>query len=126
VVHTESILEQRLPKALVSICCMLLRIEPLNRERAQAGLAHGDVPKAGGRSLTESLTLVLSDDDERVATWRQLAPDWQDLWLRWDGQRGERKDKGQAGVDEAERLAFVRFLVAQVYNVLCFLAQPNY
>lgn len=86
----------------------------------------------GGRALTykeqnpRNFTQVLSGDDERVATWRQLAPNWQDLWLRWDGQRGERKDEGQAGVDEAERLAFVRSLVAQVCNIRCVLAQPNY
>lgn len=56
----------------------------------------------------------MSGDDERVATWRQLAPNWRDLWLHWDGQQGERKGEGQARVDEAERLAFVRSLVAQV------------
>ncbi len=57
---------------------------------------------------------VSSSDEDRVATWRQLAPEWQDTWLRWDAQQSERKDEGQAGVGEAERLAFIRSLVAKV------------
>ena len=56
---------------------------------------------------------VLSSDEERVATWRLLAQSWQDTWLRWDSQRDRGESKSQAEVDEEQRMAFVRSLVAQ-------------
>ena len=56
---------------------------------------------------------VLSSDEERVATWRQLAQSWQDTWLQWDSQQDSGKSKSQAEVDEEQRMAFVRSLVAQ-------------
>ena len=56
---------------------------------------------------------VLSSDEERVAIWRQLAQSWQDTWLRWDSQRDRGESKSQAEMDEEERMAFVKSLVAQ-------------
>ncbi|CAK0787622.1 hypothetical protein CVIRNUC_010844 [Coccomyxa viridis] len=60
-----------------------------------------------------ALFSVLSSDEERVATWRQLAQSWQDTWLCWDSQRDSGKTKSQAEVDDEQRMAFVRSLVTQ-------------
>ena len=57
-------------------------------------------------------TQVLSGDDERVATCCQLAQSWQAMWLRWDSQQDSRREESQADVDEEQRMAFVKSLVA--------------
>ncbi len=56
---------------------------------------------------------VLTGNDERVATWRQLAQSWQDMWLKWDSEQDSRKADAQADVGDEERMAFVNSLLAQ-------------
>ena len=59
------------------------------------------------------LVQVLTGNDERVATWRQLAQSWQDMWLKWDSEQDSRKAEAQADVGDEERMAFVNSLLAQ-------------
>lgn len=56
---------------------------------------------------------VLTGDEERVATWRQLAQSWQDVWLKWDSEQEARKADAPADVSEEARMAFVNSLLAQ-------------
>ena len=56
---------------------------------------------------------VLTGDEERVATWRQLAQSWQDMWLKWDSGQETRRADAQADVGDEERMAFVSSLLAQ-------------
>ena len=56
---------------------------------------------------------VLTGDEERVATWRQLAQSWQDMLLKWDSEQDSRKADVQADVGEEARMAFVNSLLAQ-------------
>ena len=77
-------------------------------------------PDGEGAVIQDShcCTQVVSSDEDRVATWRQLAQSWQDTWLRWDSQRDRGESKSQAEVDEEQRMAFVRSLVAQASSML--------
>ena len=65
------------------------------------------------------LPQVLTGNDERVATWRQLAQSWQDMWLKWDSEQGSRKADAQADVGDEKRMAFVNSLLAQVSTFPC-------
>lgn len=57
---------------------------------------------------------VLQGDEERVAAWRQLERQYQDMWLKWEAQEGETKEESQDQTNDEERLAFINSLISQV------------
>ena len=57
---------------------------------------------------------VLQGDEERVAAWRQLERQYQDMWLKWEAQEGEARQETPDQANEEERQAFINSLISQV------------
>jgi len=57
----------------------------------------------------------LQGDEEKVAAWRQLEQQYQDMWLRWEAQEADSaRQDSQAQADDEERQAFINSLLSQV------------
>lgn len=61
---------------------------------------------------------VLQGDEERVAAWRQLDRQYQDMWLKWEAHEGEVRQETQDQANEEERQAFINSLISQVGTFL--------
>lgn len=57
---------------------------------------------------------VLQGDEERVAAWRQLERQYQDIWLKWEAQEGEARQETEDATNKEERQAFINSLISQV------------
>ncbi len=57
---------------------------------------------------------VLQGDEERVAAWRQLERQYQDIWLKWEAQEGEARQETEDAANKEERQAFINSLISQV------------
>lgn len=60
---------------------------------------------------------VLQGDEERVAAWRQLDRQYQEVWLKWEAQEGEVREGSKEEADEQERQAFINSLISQVHPI---------
>lgn len=60
---------------------------------------------------------VLQGDEERVAAWRQLDRQYQEVWLKWEAQEGEVRQGSKEEADEQERQAFINSLISQVHPI---------
>ncbi|BDA49474.1 Putative ATP-dependent RNA helicase DHX57 at C-terminar half [Coccomyxa sp. Obi] len=75
------------------------------------------IQEAQNAAATFVLYNVLQGDEERVAAWRQLERQYQDMWLKWEAQEGEAKQETQDQANEEERQAFINSLISQKQEV---------
>ncbi|CAL8464644.1 g4179 [Coccomyxa elongata] len=75
------------------------------------------IQEAQNAVATFALYNVLQGDEERVAAWRQLERQYQDMWLKWEAQEGEARQETKDQANEEERQAFINSLISQKQEV---------